>query len=128
MISLPIELEYYILSFNPSNRACINVCKSWNTEMNLLRSDAATKIATWYRYNKIPKNITTVTGCIRAMIIAEFDEYYISFPERTFTVLNLHPACLEVLPPIIVRRRSHVRDWMKALPLGLDEWLSVLIM
>jgi hypothetical protein len=127
MISLPIELEYLIISFDLTNTAFLKVNKEWNKESSLLRAKSATIISRWYRKHKIPCDINTVKDCIRAMIIFEFEEYYITFPERALSVLDFNPLVLTVLPPIVTRKRSHVRDWMMNLPVSLSEWMRVLI-
>jgi hypothetical protein len=127
MISLPIELEYLIISFDLSNTAFLKVNKEWNKETTLLRAKSATIISRWYRNHKTPRDINTVKDCIRAMVICEFEDYYITFPERALYVLGFNPVVIEVLPPIYERKRSHVRDWMMNLPVSLLEWMRVLI-
>lgn len=121
MVSLPTELEYHIISFNPN---LSGVCKGWEEEIKVIRFNAIQKISNWY-YKRLCKKDSVerdVRDWIRKMIVHYPEEYFLGYPEWIVNMLALNNTLLDILPSKVSRKKSHVRDWMMNMPLTLNDW------
>lgn len=123
-MSLPSDLEYIIISFVPQSEY-LTVCKSWNREIKSIQKKSANIIGKWYNRKIVISDFSNTRDLVRYFIIHYPEEYFITYPEFTIKKLNINPYLLTLLPKLVNRKRSDVRDWMLNMPISLDDWLHV---
>ena len=113
-MSIPIELQYIIISFIPQSRGLVTVCKEWNNELKNIRKNAVNIIGIWYKKRIISlyTEYITIKSSIRYYVLHFNEEHFIEYPEFIIVNFDLNEELLDVLPPIMVRKRSEVRDWI----------------
>lgn len=115
MAGLPLEIEYEIISFIPTEKNIPEVC---NNESKLLKQQAIDKISFWYKKRK-RRDVSDEkvqwkypSDQLRNMIIYYPVGSFLSYPEFAIRKLRLWPSiCLEGLPPLEIRKKSDVRKW-----------------
>jgi hypothetical protein len=123
-MALPSELQYMILSFVPQSEF-IPICKNWAEEIKSIQKKAVDKIGSWYKLKKLREDYDTVHEMIRYFVLYYQHDFFLMLPEFTVLKLDLNQQLIDVLPDLVGRKRSDVRDWMMNMPIDLDEWLYV---
>lgn len=123
-MALPPELQYMVLSFVPHSEF-IPVCKDWKNEIQNIQKNAADKIGSWYKTRKVSENYDTVPEMVRYFVVHYPEHFFLKHPEFTVSKLRLNEELVTVLPSLVDRRRSDVRDWMLNMPIELEEWSYV---
>lgn len=123
-MALPPELQYMVLSFVPQSEF-IPVCKGWENEIQNIQKKAADKIGSWYKPRKVSENYDTVPEMVRYFVVHYPEDFFLMHPEVTVLKLGLNEELVTVLPSLVGRMRSEVRDWMLNMPIELEDWIYV---
>jgi hypothetical protein len=123
-MELPVEMELNIISFAPEHQMGL-ICKAWQEEINAIRKNAVDTIGKWYRPRRSTNDYNTVTAFVRHLVINYPNEHFLLHPEFTVRKLGLNPKILTVLPPLPIRKRSNVRDWILNVPISFSDWIYV---
>ena len=123
-MALPPELQYMVLSFVPQSEF-IPVCKGCENEIQNIQKNAADKIGSWYKSRKVSENHDTVREMVRYFVVHYPEDFFLMRPEFTVLKLGLNEELVTVLPSLVGRRRSEVRDWMLKMPIELEDWIYV---
>ena len=123
-MALPPELQYMVLSFVPQSEF-IPVCKGWENEIQNIQKKAADKIGSWYKPRKVSENYDTVPEMVRYFVVHYPEDFFLMYPEATVLKLGLNEELVTVLPSLVGRMRSEVRDWMLNMPIELEDWIYV---
>ena len=110
-MTIPLELQYIVISFIPQSSVYL-VCKDWNNEIKNIQKNAVNIIGLWYKKKLITFQYFSVRNIVRYYIICCPEENFIEYPEYIVTNLRLNECILSVLPSILLRKRSEVRDWI----------------
>ena len=113
-MSIPIELQYIIISFIPQSSSLVTVCKEWNNELKNIWKKAVNRIGLWYkkRILSLYTEYVTIKSNIRYYVLHFNEEHFIEYPEFIVVYFHLNEELLDTLPSIMVRKRSEVRDWI----------------
>ena len=123
MSTLPLEIEYEIMSFlHDNNIPC--VCKYWKEESDRYKKAAGT-ISDWYSFRKLDLDYRNKNDFIRDMIINYPPDKFIKYPETTVFLMGISKEIVDALPPINIRKRSDVVEWMRILPVDYSDWVAL---
>jgi hypothetical protein len=123
-MSLPYDLQYIIISFGPRS-GFITVCKNWAEEIKNIQQKATNTIGKWYKPKRVMEKFYTVPEMVRYFVIHYPDKFFLRHPEATISSLGLNEQLTTILPPLVNRKRSEVRDWMLNIPIGFEDWMVV---
>lgn len=123
-MTLPPELQCMVISFVPQSEF-IPVCKGWENEIQNIQKKAADKIGSWYKPRKVSENYDTVPEMVRYFVVHYPEDFFLMHPEATVLKLGLNEELVAVLPSLVGRMRSEVRDWMLNMPIELEDWIYV---
>lgn len=123
-MSLPSELQYIIISFDPRSEF-IPVCKDWSEKIKSIRQKAVDTIGKWYKSNRVNIDYNTVPEMVRCFVIHYPDNLFLMRPEYSVAKLGLNSELLTVIPPLLVRKRRDVRDWMMNMPISFSDWMYI---
>ena len=125
-MDLPIDLQNIIISFIPLSEFR-PVCKSINREIKNIQKRSVKTISEWWYTKKLHKgrhkNFDNIRNMVRWYVVRY--EYLIEHPEFTVRKLELNQDLLSSLPRKDIRKKSHVRDWMLNMPIGIPGWRYV---
>jgi hypothetical protein len=120
-MSLPPELQYMIISFTPQSEF-IPVSKDWSKEIKSIQKKSVNIIGEWYKSKRVTDDFDTVQKMIRYFVIHYPHDFFLMHPETTILKLELNESIGTVIPPLVNRKRSDVRDWMMNMPINLHDW------
>jgi hypothetical protein len=123
---LPKDLHNIIISFVPQSDF-IYVCKDWAKEIKSIRKKAVNIIGEWYKSKRAIDNFNNVKDMVRYYVIHYPNDFFLMYPETTVLKLGLTEECITVgvIPKLVNRKRSEVRDWMLNMPIDLEDWSYV---
>jgi len=122
-MNLPFELQCKIISYTPYYEFFL-VCKSWKEEINSIRIKAVDIISRWYLKKRLMYSSNNIFNMIRYRIIY-YPDNLLFLPEFIVFRLNLNEELLSLIPDLLNRKKSDVRDWLINLPLDIEDWKNV---